>query len=190
VEGATRMHELINGLLLYARVKSRGRELDRADSEAVLGRCLTTLRGAIREADAQVTHDPLPPVFADELQLERVFQNLVSNALKFHGSDPPQVHISAERSGAQWVFAVKDNGIGIEPRFHDRIFVIFQRLHTRQAYPGTGIGLSICKRIVERHGGRIWLESEDGKGSTFYFTMPAVPEADRRASAELLQLTA
>ncbi|HEV2424390.1 MAG TPA: PAS domain S-box protein, partial [Terriglobia bacterium] len=190
VEGATRMQNLIAGLLSYARVKSRARELESADSEAVLGRCLTTLRAAIRESEAQVTHDPLPAVLADDLQLEHVFQNLVSNALKFRGSDPPQVHISAERNGAQWVFSVKDNGIGIDPRFYERIFVIFQRLHTRQAYPGTGIGLSICKRIVERHGGRIWVESEEGKGATFYFTMSAVPEGDRRASGELLQLTA
>jgi len=109
---------------------------------------------------------------ADEVQLGRVFQNLIGNAIKFRGDEPPRIHVSAEEQENEWRFAVRDNAIGIKPRHHDRIFAVFQRLHGRSAYPGTGIGLAICKRIVERHGGRIWVESELGKGSTFYFTMP------------------
>jgi PAS domain S-box-containing protein len=172
VEGATRMQALINGLLCFARVKSRAGELEPTDAEAAFGRSLAGLRAAISDAHAQVTNDPLPTVVVDDLQLEQVFQNLVGNALKFRGSKPCRVHVSAERNGREWIFAVKDNGIGIDPRYHERIFVIFQRLHTRQAYPGTGIGLAICKRIVERHGGRIWVESGEGNGATFYFTIP------------------
>jgi light-regulated signal transduction histidine kinase (bacteriophytochrome) len=128
---------------------------------------------AIDESDASITYDPLPKVQGDGVQLEQLFQNLISNAIKFRGEDRPRVHIGVQREEEQWVFAVKDNGIGIEPQFADRIFEIFQRLHTQQEYPGTGIGLAICQRIVERHGGRIWFESDQGVGSTFYFTIPA-----------------
>jgi light-regulated signal transduction histidine kinase (bacteriophytochrome) len=128
---------------------------------------------AIGEADAAVTHDPLPTVAADPSQLALVFQNLVGNAVKFRGEAPPRVHVSAQGDGAEWVFSVRDNGIGIDPRHFDRLFQIFQRLHSREEYPGTGIGLAICKKIVERHRGRIWIESAPGEGSTFRFTIPA-----------------
>jgi len=126
----------------------------------------------IKERRAQVTHEPLPKVMADDVQLEQLFQNLVGNAIKFNQQEAPRVHVSAIQRSGEWVFSVKDNGIGIDPEFKERIFVIFQRLHAKDSYPGTGIGLALCKKIVERHGGRIWVESEIGKGATFYFTLP------------------
>jgi light-regulated signal transduction histidine kinase (bacteriophytochrome) len=128
---------------------------------------------AIEENNARVTHDELPIVMADETQLVQVFQNLIGNAIKFHSEEAPHIHVSAEKNKKEWIFSVRDNGKGIDPQYHDRIFVIFQRLQGKGEYPGTGIGLAICKRIIERHGGRIWVESEPGKGSTFYFTLPA-----------------
>lgn len=118
-----------------------------------------------------MTHDSLPPVMAEGAQL---FQNLIANAIKFRGKEPPKVHVSAKRAGKQWAFSVRDNGIGIDPRYAEKIFVLFQRLHDRRDYAGTGIGLSVCKRIVERHGGRIWVQSQPGDGATFFFTLPAV----------------
>ena len=173
VDGVTRMQRLINDLLQYSRVGTKGREPEPTDSGAVLERALVNLKMAIEDSKATVTHDPLPVVMADDRQLEQLFQNLVGNAVKFHGSEPPRVHIRAERSNGCWMFAVKDNGIGIEPQYFDRVFQVFQRLHTRAEYAGTGIGLAVCKKIVERHGGRIWLESEPGKGTSFRFTLPA-----------------
>lgn len=172
VEGATRMQALIAGLLSFARVGTRARELQPTDAQAVLSRSLHTLDMALRDANATVTNEALPVVAADESQLEQLFQNLIGNAVKFHGPESPRVHVSAQPNGKEWIFSVRDNGIGIDPQFQDRIFVIFQRLHHRDEYPGTGIGLSICKKIVERHGGRIWVESAAGRGSTFRFTMP------------------
>jgi len=172
VEGVTRMQELIAALLEYSRVQMREQAFALIDCEEVLAHVLLLLRTKIEETKAVVTHDSLPSVLADATQLGRVFQNLLSNAFKFHGLQPPQVHLSAKLVGQEWVFAVKDAGIGIEPRFGERIFVIFQRLHTRSEFPGTGIGLALCRRIIERHGGRIWVESEPGQGSTFYFTLP------------------
>lgn len=171
VEGARRMQVLVNDLLAYSRVGTRGGELAPTRSEATLEAALANLKQSVEEAGATVSHDPLPTVLADETQLCQVFQNLVGNALKFRSSEPPRVHISAQPADGQWRFSVRDNGIGIDPQHAERIFVIFQRLHAASKYPGTGLGLAISKRIVERHGGRIWVESELGKGATFYFTM-------------------
>ena len=173
VDGAERMQEMIDALLDLSRIGTRGEEFTPTDAEAVLERTLRALGRAIEDAEAEVTSDPLPTVLADEAQLAQVFQNLIANGIKFRQEDePPRVHISAEREGDEWVFSVADNGIGIDPKQADRIFQIFQRLHTEEEYPGLGIGLALCKRIVERHGGRIWMESEPGAGSTFYFTIP------------------
>jgi PAS domain S-box-containing protein len=172
VDGAERMQRLINDLLAYSRVGTRGKPFGKTDCQQVVQETLANLQTAIEETDATVTHDPLPTVIADASQLIEVFQNLVSNAIKFHSQALPTIHIGAQRQDGEWVFSVRDNGIGIEPRYYERIFVIFQRLHPRDEYPGTGIGLALCKRIVERHGGRIWVESELGEGATFYFTIP------------------
>ena len=171
VDGAMRMHHLINDLLAYSRIGTRGKPFEITSVEKALDRSLINLKVAIEESGARVTHDPLPTVLADDGQLVQLFQNLIGNAVKFHGEQPPQVHVSARRVDGCWTFAVRDNGIGIERQYAERIFLIFQRLHTRSEYPGTGIGLAVCKKIVERHGGCIWLESEPGRGSTFYFTL-------------------
>ena len=172
VDGANRMQRLINDLLTYSRVGTHGKGFESTDCTAVLEQALANLKAAIEQSDAVVTHDPLPTVMADNLQLVQLFQNLIGNAIKFHGEEPPRVHVSAEQKGNEWVFSVRDNGIGIDPRYTERLFILFQRLHTREEYPGTGIGLAICKKIAERHGGRIWVESQPGMGSTFYFTIP------------------
>jgi len=171
-DGAFRMQTQIRELLEYSRIDRRGKEFIPTDCNEVLNSTLIYIHLAIDEAGATVTHGPLPTIKADGVQLGQVFQNLISNAVKFRGAEPPLVHISAEQREKEWVFAVKDNGIGIAPEYADRIFVMFQRLHTRTEYPGTGLGLAICKKIVERHKGRIWVESEPGKGATFYFTIP------------------
>ena len=175
VDGASRMQTLINDLLAYSRVGTRRQEFEPTECEAAFDQALANLKTAIEECHAVVTRDPLPTVLADRMQIGQLFQNLIGNAVKYRGTEPPQVHVSAKRSGSEWVFSVRDNGIGIDPQFAERIFVVFQRLHTRDEYPGTGIGLAICKRIVERHGGRIWVESEIGRGCTFYFTLPIGP---------------
>jgi PAS domain S-box-containing protein len=179
VDGATRMQHLIEDLLAYSRVGTRGKQFASTDVNVVVSRVLRDLQGTIDGSRAVVTRDDLPTVDADAVQLGEVFQNLIANALKFRGAEDPRVRVSAERDGNTWRFAVRDNGIGIEPRHAERIFVIFQRLHARADYPGTGIGLAICKRIVERHGGKIWVDSRPGAGSTFSFTLPAHPEARR-----------
>ena len=171
-EGSRRMQQLIQDLLAYSQVGSRGRDFEQTDCNAALGRALANLAVAIGESGAALTHDPMPVLHADLTQLTQLFQNLIGNALKFCKGPRPEIHIGAQPDDGGWVFSVRDNGIGIEPKDRDRIFVIFQRLHTRAEYPGTGIGLAVCKRIVERHGGRIWVESEPGKGSTFFFTIP------------------
>jgi|GEM_PF-731722 len=191
LDGARRMQRLIQDLLAYARVDSRGGALTPTDTESVLVQALDNLQAALQESHAVVTHDPLPVVLGDETQLVQLFQNLIGNAIKFRGAEPSRVHVAAHLQSAglepllpyvqserpdlhsEWVFSVHDNGIGIEPQYFERIFVIFQRLHARHEYPGTGIGLAVCKKIVERHGGRIWVESTPGQGSTFYFTLPA-----------------
>ena len=171
VDGAKRMQQLINDLLAYSRVGTRGKPLEPADCEEAFGAALSNLDVAIKENKAKVVHDPLPTIMADQVQLVQLFQNLISNAIKFHSKKPPRVHVSAKLNEDKWIFVVKDNGIGVEPQYFDRIFLIFQRLH-REEYSGTGTGLAIAKRIVERHGGQIWIESEPGKGSNFYFTLP------------------
>jgi PAS domain S-box-containing protein len=172
VDGAVRMQRLINDLLAYSRLNTQGKTPEKVDSHAVLGEALRNLSTAIEENRAIVINDDLPIVRADATQLLQLFQNLIGNAIKFRSGESPRIQVSACDLGREWRFSVKDNGIGIDPQFADKVFVIFQRLHTRQEYSGTGIGLAICKRIVERHGGRIWFESEPGKGSTFYFTLP------------------
>jgi light-regulated signal transduction histidine kinase (bacteriophytochrome) len=166
------MQSLINDLLAYSRVGTRGADLQPTDLNDVLEKVLRSLRAAIEETGAEVTHDPLPTVPADAGQIGQVLQNLVANALKFRGEEPPRIHVAAEHDAGEWHVRVEDNGIGIAPEFADRIFVLFQRLHSRGEYPGTGIGLAICKKIVDRHGGRIWVEGEPGRGSTFHFTLP------------------
>jgi signal transduction histidine kinase len=172
--GATRrMQELIDDLLKYSRVGRAKSAPERVRARDALDRALANLETAVADGAATVTAGDLPTVTADEGQLVQLFQNLVGNAIKFRGEKPAVVRVEAERRGREWVFSVRDEGIGFEPRFSERIFVVFERLHSKAAYPGTGIGLALCKKIVERHGGRIWAESEPGKGSSFYFTLPA-----------------
>jgi GAF domain-containing protein len=173
VDGADRMRTLINDLLTYSRVTTRARPLVPTDCAAILDLVLTDLKVAIEESGAAVTHDPLPTVMADVTQVKQVFQNLVSNGIKFREEDTrPEIHVGAEQRDGEWIFSVRDNGIGIDPQHFEQIFVIFKRLHSRDEYPGTGIGLAVCKKIIERHGGRMWVESEPGQGATFYFTIP------------------
>ena len=183
VDGATRMQTLINELLAYSRVGTQGAPFAEADLDAVLSRVLKALEVSIGESGAEITHDPMPIVTCDATQVGQIFQNLITNAIKFHGVDPPQIHIGVERVGAERVFSVHDNGLGVEPEYFDRIFVIFQRLQSRAEYPGTGMGLAICKRIIERHSGRIWVESELGRGSTFYFTLGDQGTSARRGQS-------
>ena len=173
VEGAMRMQRLINDLLLYSRVGTQGKPFAHASCEEVLATALANLRVVMEESEAVVTHEPLPEVWCDGEQLVQLLQNLIGNGIKYRNSDRPRVHVSCRREGSQWLFSVKDNGIGIDSQYAERVFVIFQRLHGRDEYPGSGIGLAICKKIAEHHGGNIWVESELGKGATFYFTMPA-----------------
>jgi PAS domain S-box-containing protein len=182
--GANRMHALVQGLLEYSRVGAKGVHPARVDGEVLLEQVLTNLRRSIEESGAIVTHDPLPVVVADELQLARVFQNLIANSIKFRSEEQPRIHVSAERRGDEWTFSVRDNGIGIDPQHAERIFLIFQRLHTREEYPGSGIGLAICKKIVMGHGGRIWVESQPGRGAVFSFTLPAQGEEDGETKRE------
>jgi PAS domain S-box-containing protein len=177
VEGVKRMERLIQDLLEYSQVDRKGKPFGPVNCSVALEEAIHNLRSAIEESGTELTYDLLPTVTGDASQLSRLFQNLVSNAIKFRADKPLKIHISADRKQDEWSFSVKDNGIGIDPKFAERIFVIFQRLHTREEYEGTGIGLSICKKIVERHGGRIWVKSEPGRGSTFYFTIPDRPVA-------------
>jgi light-regulated signal transduction histidine kinase (bacteriophytochrome) len=170
VDGAQRMKTLVSDLLDYSRVETQGNPLEPTDANKACDEAIGNLAVAIDECDATITHDPLPTIIADCAQLVRLFQNLISNAIKYHGPQPPVIHISAEEQRDDWIIRVRDNGIGIDPKFHQRIFVIFQRLHGRDAYTGTGIGLAVCKRIVERAGGKIWVESTEGAGSDFCFT--------------------
>jgi light-regulated signal transduction histidine kinase (bacteriophytochrome) len=177
VDGAKRMRVLIDDLLAYSRVATRGQPFQPTDCQKVLKTVLGNLGMAIQESSAHITHDPLPTVMGDSTQLAQLFQNLISNAIKFRRDAVPEVHLHAEPRGSLWCISVKDNGIGIEPNHFARIFQLFQRLHSRGTYPGTGIGLAICKKIVERHGGSIWVESQPGQGTTFFFTIPMKGES-------------
>jgi PAS domain S-box-containing protein len=173
LDGAERMKKLIDDLLTYSRVSTRQREAKPTDAAAMLDRSLSNLRLAIEESGAVVTHGELPTLLVVDTQLQQLFQTLIGNALKFRGEAPPRIHVDATRKDREWELSIADNGIGIDSRHHDEVFMIFRRLHGRERYPGTGIGLALCKKIVEQHGGRIWLKSEPGKGTTFHFTLPA-----------------
>jgi light-regulated signal transduction histidine kinase (bacteriophytochrome) len=173
VEGAQRMQRLIQDLLTYSRVGRLERERGRVDCNLVVDNVVAGMGDSIRETNAVVTHDSLPVLEANEANIALIFQNLIGNAIKFRKTEePPRVHITAKKTVSTWLFAIKDNGIGIKQKYFEKIFVIFQRLHTREQYSGTGIGLSIVKKIVDTYGGKVWVESEPGKGSTFYFTIP------------------
>ena len=172
IDGTKRMQVLIKDLLDYSRVGSTGTSFTPTDCLSALDKAVFNLQIALKESGAVITHDDLPTVMADSSQLTRLFQNLISNAIKFRGKEAPKIHISAKQKEDEWIFSFKDNGIGIDPKFSDQIFVMFQRLHTKKEYPGTGIGLATCKKIIERHGGRIWVESDTEKGSTFFFSIP------------------
>ncbi len=171
VQGAQRMHALITDLLALSRVGTRGLAFETTDLNTILDLALDGLHASLEETGARIVRDPLPTLRADAVQIGQLYQNLIGNALKFRGDRTPEIHVSAEFRADRWVLSVRDNGIGIEPQYYERIFLVFQRLHTRRLYPGTGIGLAICKKIVERHGGAIWVESQPGQGSTFYFTI-------------------
>jgi PAS domain S-box-containing protein len=180
VGAANLMSQLIHDLLEYSKVGRKSRQLQPTHAGQALARALNNLRKAIEETEAIVTYDDLPSVSGDSLQLSQLFQNLVGNGIKFRSTERPcRIHVGAKKNNGYWEFSIKDNGIGIDPEQHDRIFKIFQRLHTRKKYPGTGAGLAICKKIVEHHGGRIWIDSKPGEGATFYFSLiPAVATQD------------
>jgi PAS domain S-box-containing protein len=184
VDGATRMKALINDLLTYSRVGTHGKSFERTDCTTVVKRAIANLKIAIDESEATINYAPLPEVQGDAIQLTQLFQNLISNAIKFHSEAPPVIQIRAELQAQEWLFSVQDNGIGIEPEYAEQIFVIFQRLHRRTDYTGTGIGLAVCKKIVERHGGRIWVQSELGQGATFYFTLPSLGDLNHEPECE------
>ncbi len=184
VDAAKRMQRLINDLLDYSRVGTKGSDMALLEIGEALGEAESNLKIAIEETGTQITRGPLPEVFGDRRQIVQLFQNLLSNAIKFRGAEQPRIHVSASRKGKEWIFAVKDNGIGMDPQFRDRIFIIFQRLHGREEYPGTGIGLAICQKIVQRHKGKIWVESRPGEGSAFFFTLPGVKVERGKAREE------
>ncbi len=171
MEGGNRMRELINDVLAYSRVDTQGKKFAPVDMGAVVAKVLAILRITIEDTKAEITIDPLPTINADESQMMQVTQNIIANALKFHGPDRPMIHISSSQGDKEWTFSVKDNGIGLDTSDAEKIFQMFQRLHSREEYPGTGIGLALTKKIVERHGGRIWVESRKGEGATFFFTI-------------------
>jgi len=172
VDGAARMKQLIEDLLAYSRVGIKTRDFKSVELEKALSRAVANLKVAIDESAASVTHDPLPTLPADPAQLAQVFQNLIGNALKFRSQSAPKVHVGVQDRGEVYELAVRDNGIGIEPQYFERIFMVFQRLHNKGEYPGTGIGLAIVKKVVERHGGSVRVESTPGEGSAFSFTLP------------------
>ncbi len=172
MNGAIRMQTLLHDLLAYSKVGMGGMKFELIDCEGVLNNSLDDLQLLIKEHQAQVIYDRLPELTADRVQMGQLFSNLISNAIKFHGKESPYVYISVEKKQEEWIFSIRDNGIGIDPHAAERIFIIFQRLNRQEEYPGTGVGLAICKRIVERYGGRIWFQSEPGEGSTFFFSLP------------------
>jgi len=176
VDGASRMQNLINDLLEFSKVTINAKEPKNTSCEFILNQALSNLKMVIKDNRVTISHDPLPDVMVDSTQLGQVFQKLILNGIKFHSEDTPKIHIAADKKASEWVFSVQDNGIGIDPQYSERIFEIFKRLHTRDKYSGTGIGLSICKRIIEGHDGCIWVESDLYKGSTFYFTLPINPK--------------
>ena len=184
IEGAKRMQTLINDLLLYSRIQSKPQSLSLVSCQDVLQEVIQNLRATIDSSAALITFDRLPTVSADRSQFIQLFQNLIGNAIKFRGDKAPEVKISARMESDEWIFSVSDNGIGIDRENHERVFDIFRRLHTRESYPGTGIGLAVCRRVVLRHGGRIWLDSELGKGSTFYFSFPRFPKSEVKDELE------
>ena len=165
------MQNLIDDLLAFSRVTTHAQEFKSTDLESIYKEVILNLEVSIKENNALISHDPLPVVMADKTQISQVIQNLISNAIKFRSKNQPKINISVTKEDNQWLFAIQDNGIGIDPKHSDRIFEVFKRLHKKRDYPGTGIGLAICKKIIERHGGRIWVESELGRGSIFYFTI-------------------
>jgi len=180
VDGASRMKDLIDDLLAFSRLNTEAREFELTDLENVFDDVLFNLEIVIEKNNAQITHESLPIVRCDSSQIMQLFQNLISNAIKFQSNKRPNIHIFVQESAEEWLFGVNDNGIGIESEHQKKIFDVFRRLNTRDEFEGTGIGLAICKRILERHDGRIWVDSEPGKGSTFYFTIPK-PEIDKHS---------
>jgi light-regulated signal transduction histidine kinase (bacteriophytochrome) len=175
VDGCNRMQGLIQDLLSYSRAGTNGKKLREVSSGNALQKALANLHITIEQSGGVVSHDALPAITTDETQLTLIFQNLVGNAIKYRRAEDPRVHVSAARNdGNEWTFSVGDNGLGIDPQYFERIFILFQRLHGRDEFEGTGIGLSICKKIVERQGGKIWVESQPEKGSTFYFALPEI----------------
>jgi len=188
-EGSLRMQTLIRDLLAFSRVGRNCAACERVDCDAVMAEVLLSLGPAIQESGAVVTHTALPVVWADRSQMMQVFQNLIGNAIKFRGKEPPAISVQVEKAGQQWLFSVSDNGIGIAPEYAEDIFVVFQRLHTRTEYPGNGIGLAICKKIIEHYGGKIWVEAQAGHGSIFKFTMPCVgPAAEKELRGEEMSM--
>ncbi len=173
LDGVTWMQKLIDDVLIYARATTDKKALEPTDFASVVSQAIDNLSVAIENQKATVTYEPMPTVAADGRAMTQVFQNLIDNALKFRGEEPPSVHLGAKRGAGEWVFSVRDNGIGIAPEHTRDLFMMFHRLHNRREYPGSGIGLAVCRKIVEQHGGRIWVESEPGRGTTFYFTIPA-----------------
>ncbi len=172
IDASIRMQNLINDLLSYSRITTQAKPFTRVDTNLLLDQVLSDLKVVIDTQKARITHTELPTVTGDESQLRQLFQNLIGNGIKFQKENIPEIHISVEKKERDWLFCVHDNGIGIASKHHQRIFAIFQRLHIRSEYEGTGIGLALCQKIVERHGGQIWVESEEAKGSSFYFTIP------------------
>ena len=172
VDGAKRMNDMINDLLEYSRIGNKERKFEYLQSEKILETAMINLKQSIEDSNANITHDPLPLIYANEHMMIQLFQNLIGNAIKYCGKEDPTIHISADNKDDEYLFSIMDNGIGIDQKHLDRIFTIFQRLHSRDEYDGTGIGLAISKRILQEHRGKIWVESELGKGSIFYFTIP------------------